>query len=178
MENGQHNVLQPISDDFNAETWQKSLDISAPTGMPSPESLNSVGPLNFAESSESANPATMNPTETSGPTEANNSGTVVSTPENVSQSEPANPLGQITTIENAISTTPMASQPSYEPSNIRTTGDRLEKSSIEEIDKAINELSQTGNLNNFYNEIRGEGSMLETNLSNSFNRKLYDKGEK
>ena len=178
MENGQHNVLQPISDDFDAETWQKSLDISAPTDMPSPESLNSVGPLNSAESVEPVNPAANIPSETSNSTEANNSNTAVLTPENASQPEPMNSLGQITTIENAVSSTSVAGQPSYEPSNIRTTGDRLEKSSIEEIDKAINELSQTGNLNNFYNEIRGEGSMLETNLSNSFNRKLYDKGEK
>ena len=63
----------------------------------------------------------------------------------------------------------------YNKNNIRTTGDHLEKSAISEVDNVINELNQTGDLNSFYNEIRGTDEtpgMMEVNLGNSFNRKL------
>ena len=88
--------------------------------------------------------------------------------------ESATELGQITTLENAISVAPVAEHPTYNPDNIKTSGDRLEKSSIIEVDTAIEQLNQTGNLSDFYEEIRG---MTEVNLNNSFNRKLYGKGE-
>lgn len=93
---------------------------------------------------------------------------LLKTPETIAE------LGQITTLENAINVTPVAGQPTYNPDNIKTSGDRLEKSSIAEIDTAVEQLNQTGNLSDFYEEIRG---MTEVNLNNSFNRKLYGKGE-
>ena len=61
----------------------------------------------------------------------------------------------------------------YNPSNIKTTGDYLDKGSMAEIEKLEDKLSQDGDLNSFYDETR---NLTAVNLSNSFNRKLYDNG--
>ena len=84
-------------------------------------------------------------------------------------------LGQITPITPPIDSTKSETPSKYNSTNIRTTGDRLAKTSISEINSAINELNQTGNLSNFYDEIRGtdeKAGMMEANLHNSFGRKL------
>lgn len=159
MDHGQHhNFSTPqVDDNLNAENWQRSLEISSPVDMPKPEVVAASEAL--IPEAVSKNPA-ISPEAI----------------QKINQPEATTELGQITTIENAMSVAPVAKQLSYNPTNIRTTGDHLEKSSIAEIDNAISELNQTGDLSNFYNEIRGEGSMLEANLDNSFNRKLYDEG--
>ena len=139
--------------------------------MPTPEALqekandfftkeNTVG--NFPDSSEQTAAENQNIAENQ-PSESQPL-------ENLSQ---PNELGQITTIA-APSIAPTSENKSFNTAKIKTTGDRLEKSTIPEIDRAINELNQTGNLNNFYDEIRGEGGMTDANLNNSFNRKLGD----
>lgn len=148
----------PVDDNLNAENWQRSLEISAPVDMPKPESILSEA----TKSSEALNPGIIIAPEST---------------DKITQPAATTELGQVTTIENAISVSPVAKQFNYNPTNIKTSGDHLEKSSISEIDNAITELNQTGDLNNFYNEIRGEGGMTEVNLNNSFNRKLFGKGE-
>ena len=52
---------------------------------------------------------------------------------------------------------------------IRTEGDHIAKSAIKEIQRAEDELSQTGNISNFYDRAR---QMMQDNLENSYNRKL------
>lgn len=129
---------------LDEENWQRSLEISVPADLPTPELLQEKS--NIAPKSD---------------------------PE----------LGEIVPIPNStpsFSSTQqnmdaLNSRTSYNPINIRTSGDRLEKSTIPEVDNIINELDQTGNLNNFYDEIRGTDGrpgMMEINLDNSFNRKL------
>lgn len=160
------------SEILNQEDWQRSLEISAPTSMPTPETLqekanefftpeNTVG--NFPDSPEAAE---ERPTTESQPLE------------NQPLENQVNPseLGRITPVftPNQSNTPEASERRNFNSINIRTTGDHLEKSTIPEIDSAIDELSQTGNLSNFYDEIRGEGSMLDANLNNSFNRKLGD----
>lgn len=175
MDNGHKNAIFSSApapeDDLNTENWARSLEISAPAGMPSPESFLRPSEPETTPSLENIN---MTPQETreNAPYEP--------TPPSESFSkgiDPLNPvpLGQVTPLYRQ--NDPTVTRVDYDPRNIRTTGDRLEKSTIEEVDRAIDRLDQTGDLNNFYEEIRGEGSMLEANLNNSFNRKLYDKGE-
>ena len=53
---------------------------------------------------------------------------------------------------------------------IRTEGDHIAKSAIKEIQHAEDKLSQTGDISNFYVEVRQE--MMPANLDNSYNRKL------
>lgn len=142
MENGQHNVLQPISDDFNAENWQKSLDISAPLDMPSPETfLTPEATDEIPEASRPSEPAKLSEAP-----------------------EDPNKLGQITTVEKPVSLN--VSRVNYNPANIKTTGDRLDKATMTEIANVENRLAETHDLNNFYEEIRGEGGMMEINLNN------------
>lgn len=136
----ENNDYKP-EDNLDEENWQKALDISKPTDMPSPTKV--------VETSEQDTPELPN-----------------FTPPETSESK----LGQITTIENSINMPEVRKESNYNPGSIKTTGDKLEKSSIIEVDNAITELNQTGNLSNFYDEIR---SMTEVNLNNSFNRKLY-----
>lgn len=43
MDNGRHNAIfshPEVDDNLNEENWQKSLEISAPSGLPSPEQLS------------------------------------------------------------------------------------------------------------------------------------------
>ncbi|MBR3324091.1 hypothetical protein IKG24_00935 [Candidatus Saccharibacteria bacterium] len=179
MDNGRTNAIfsnsepnNPIQPEgLDEKDWQRSLEISAPADMPTPEALqekandfftkeNTVS--NFSDSSEQTATENQNIPENQ-PSESQPL-------ENLSQ---PNELGQITTIA-APSITPTSENKSFNTAKIKTTGDHLEKSTIPEIDRAINELNQTGNLNNFYDEIRGEGGMTDANLNNSFNRKLGD----
>lgn len=189
------NDFEP-ENNLDEENWQRSLEISAPVDLPTPPSTqdmatgipNTPTPIyssgaNSTEPKEKLDslgtPNTLSGSLNSfGQRTSNNIETVPTALQKESSIENTK-MGQITTIANALSVAPVANQPSYNPEYIKTTGDRLDKTSIAEIDKSINELTQTGNLNNFYNEIRGEGSMLEANLHNSFNRKLYGvEGEK
>lgn len=161
MDSG-HTKLEKL----NQDDWQRSLEISAPTSLPTPEALQEKANDFFTEENTVGNfPGTSGNENTEEPP------VVDSQPPET----PANPdeLGQITPISTPAPTLSSENK-SFNSSNIRTTGDHLEKSTIPEIDSAISELNQTGNLNNFYDEIRGEGSMLDANLRNSFNRKLGD----
>ena len=168
MDNGHHNAIfsgnPDVDDNLNEENWQQSLEISAPAGMVAPEQLANTE---------------IATTEDAGLYSAENS----LTPDNQAtlatnleiQNTPE--LGQITPIEQPKPTTEIAPQ-KYNPVNIKTTGDKLEKSTIPEVDNIINELNQTGNLNNFYDEIRGTDAkpgMMEINLENSYGRKLGER---
>lgn len=159
MDNGHHNAIfssPDVDDNLNEENWQRSLEISAPAGMPTPEQIIASG--ENAEKNELSTPENTNTPN-------------APAPENPIPLENPQPFGQITPISGP---QPQSANPkTYNPVDIKTTGDRLEKSTIPVIDNAISELNQTGNLSNFYDEIRG---MTEVNLNNSFNRKLYDNG--
>ena len=144
-------------DNLDEENWQQSLEISAPLHMPTPAEAAKLPELPEQEPKNTSEAPIKTPKIPEFP--------------NFSPPEDANSkLGEITTIENSINLPEVKKQSSYNPDSIKTTGDKLEKSSIAEVDNAITELSQTGNLSNFYEEIR---SMTEVNLNNSFNRKLY-----
>ena len=144
-------------DNLDEENWQKALNISKPVNIPSPTNITeTVGDLETKTGEATPTPERL-PNTAKLPN--------LNPPEN---KEPK--LGEIATIENSISLPEAKKQPGYNPDSIKTTGDKLEKSSITEVDNAITELNQTGNLSNFYEEIR---NMTETNLNNSFNRKLY-----
>ena len=165
MDNGRHNAifsnLTP-DDDLNQENWQKSLEISAPIDMPSPEQIAGMGVAETAQMPSEKTPLADVPTnlkDQDAPTSA-------PTPNHFdTHSSPA--LGQITAISSPTITDTL---PGYHPENIRTAGDHLEKSALAEINAATDKLNQTGNLSDFYDEIR---NMTEVNLNNSFNRKLY-----
>ncbi len=139
---------------IDEKAWESALELSVPAGLPKPEK--------FTDSLEQSGSSAEAPIDT--PKESS------AFPLNPFETPNGQELGKITSLDTASRT---GAQPSYGQSNIRTTGDHLEKSSIVEIDNALNELNQTGNLNNFYEEIR---SMTEANLNNSFNRKLYHDG--
>lgn len=57
---------------------------------------------------------------------------------------------------------------SLDKTALNTEG-RLESAGVKEIDKAISELNRTGNVADFYETAR---DAMETNLNNSYNRKL------
>lgn len=142
MDNGRHNGIfssPEVDDNLNEENWQRSLEISTPTSLPSPEQLSKS-----SDDSSEENPTTGGTTES----------TV---------------LGQITPLQ-ATPEQPEFTSKIPDTASIKTTGDYLDKASLAVIDKAIEELDQTGNLDNFYDEVR---NMTEVNLNNSFNRKLY-----
>lgn len=156
MDNGHHNAIfsgsPEVGDDLNTENWQESLKEATPAGIPTPEELSA--------------PEEIASTEDTGL---------------YSAEEPLTPdalgLGQITPVEQPKMPKPITENTSqkYNPVNIKTTGDKLEKSTIPEIDNIITELNQTGNLSNFYDEIRGtdeKPGMMEVNLKNSYNREL------
>ena len=153
MDNGHHNAIfssnPDMDDNLNLENWQESLKEAVPAGMPTPEELGTSEDIATTEDAGLYSAETLN------------------TPD-------ASELGQITPIEQPKTVTENLPQ-NYNPVNIKTTGDKLEKSTIPEIDNIITELNQTGNLSNFYDEIRGtdeKPGMMETNLKNSYNRKL------
>lgn len=159
MDNGHMNGIfsgnPEITNDLNSENWQKSLEISKPVDLPAPEKIAST------KDAELTTPETPVP---EGPATLENSATL----ENPANSDQ---LGQIT---------PVTTEPNldlentiYNPSNIKTTGDYLDKGSMAEIEKLEDKLSQDGDLNSFYDETR---NLTAVNLSNSFNRKLYDNG--
>ena len=175
MDNGHpKNSVGNISPEVNAEPdnsfdekeWQKALEISTPAGMPAPEKIAKVelastedAGLYTAENLTSDNPAP-----------------IAQENQTLKTSENPNELGQITPISpiGTNNPTPENSR-KYNVANIKTTGDKLEKSTIPEIDNIIEELNQTGNLTNFYDEIRGtdeKPGMMEANLHNSYGRKL------
>ena len=167
MDNGHKNAIFSVNPDmenslnqenWSEENWQHSLEISKPLDMPAPEKFEKVEtPVIVSE----APVKTLEAAPIASSLERN-------TPED-------QPLGQITPTTPQIN--PAITRVNYNPANIRTTGDHLEKTTLKEVDGVIERLSQTGDLNNFYEEIRGEDSMLEANLNNSFNRKLYHEGE-
>lgn len=153
------------SENLNQDDWQRSLEISAPASMPTPEDLQAKSDSFFNSENTVGNFPTTEEEAVENQADSDNEPPLDQT---IPDSQE---LGRITPIATPTPTT-TNTQLSYNPVNIKTTGDRLEKSTIPEIDSAINELNQTGDLNNFYNEIRGEGGMTDANLSNSFNRKL------
>ena len=151
-------VIQPDPakmDDLNQENWEASLNISAPVGMPSPENF---GPH------EALKQEILTPAEP------------ISSSESLKRSDETPALGQITSIGQPAQEA--VTRVNYNPAYIRTTGDHLDKATLGELEKVEERLDQTGDLNNFYEEVRGEGSMLEANLNNSFNRELYGGGSK
>lgn len=145
-------INDDLENSLDEKEWQKALEISTPVGLPPIEKPQEP------EQKEAVEDFAETPHE----------------------------LGKITSIDPISFNQPIDPQEptsekprKYNPTSIRTTGDHLEKSTIPEIDNVINELNQTGDLNNFYNEIRGtddKPGMMETNLDNSFNRKLGNRG--
>ncbi len=176
------NDFEP-ENNLDEDNWRRSLEISAPTDMPTPELLqeksnyffnakNTIGnfPTNFSD--ETPNSEKTDDFKPSATSKANlELGEIVPISTNLSSNSSSVPSSS-SDQQNAHV---FDSRVSYNPVNIRTSGDRLEKSTIPEVDNIINELNQTGNLSNFYDEIRGTDDrpgMMEVNLDNSFNRKL------
>ena len=173
MDNGRTNAIfskteGDKTESLNQDDWQRSLEISAPANLPTPEELQEKA----GEFFNAENTVGNFPTDPANEILENQANSDNEPPLNqpiVNSQE----LGQITPIATPTSVVPATTnRSSYNPNNIKTTGDKLEKSTIPEIDNAINKLNQTGDLNSFYDEIRGEGGMTDANLNNSFNRKL------
>lgn len=159
MDNGRHNAIfstPEASANLNEKDWQKSLEISTPTDLPSPEHLSESidASVNAAENSVNPTPSS----ETAKASEPNAPGTISALPG----------IGQIVSTNTVKQDAPTPLTPTS--ASIKTTGDRLDRASLDVIDHAIDELNQSSNLETFYDEVR---SMTEANLSNSFNRKLY-----
>lgn len=154
----ENNDYKP-EDNLDEENWQKALDISKPAGMPNPTKI----------------------AETTGGVEAKTgAGEHAATPER-STDIPKLPdfklpeagetkLGQIATIENSISMPEVKKQKSYNPDNLHIIGDRLEKTSIAEIDNEFAKLNQTRDMNSFYDDYL---NMREDAVNNSFKDNPY-----
>ena len=161
MDNGHHNVKDAIfssnpdvDDNLNEENWQRSLEISKPNDMPSPDTMKARGNAILSENTPVEN-APVEPIKTIFPLE-----------------EKMPELGEITDVSAAVQS---SLEHTYNPANIKTTGDKLDPASIAEVDHAIDELDRTGDLNTFYDKAR---TMTDANTLNSFNRVLYDEGGK
>ena len=173
------NNFEP-ENNLDEENWQRSLEISTPVDLPSPEKMR-MGDALRGESPESLTSASENPMITS-ENPIITSENPAASPETPSPSEAirispesSSELGKITPFGAPPRTDTADTTAKYNPINIRTTGDRLEKSTIPEVDNIINELEQTGSVSNFYDEIRGTDErpgMMEVNLENSYGRKL------
>ena len=135
MDNGHHNAIfsgsPEVGDDLNTENWQESLKEATPAGMPTPEELSA--------------PEEIASTEDAGL---------------YSDEEPLAPdaleLGQITPVTSpsqSLPTAPTTYQDEISP--IRIDGDRMSKSGIEKVDRALEELGQDRLLSPFYDKIRG-----------------------
>ena len=167
MDNGHNGAIfssnPEMDDNLNTENWQESLKEAVPAGMPTPEQIL---PKTETEFTGEEPPVT----ETSAigtPTKEDRA--VAFTPEELN---PA--LGQITPV--TMPNPPHNTVKPYNPTNIKTTGDYLDKGSLAEIEKLEEKLNQDGDLNSFYDQTR---ELTEVNLDNSFARKLYqDGGEK
>ena len=168
MDNGHKGAIfssnPEMGNDLNTENWQESLKEATPAGMPAPEELSAKEDIATTEDAglySAEEPLTPD------------------TKTHLAEGDPYE-LGQITPVDQPQmpKTTADITPQKYNPVNIRTTGDKLEKSTIPEIDNIITELNQTGNLNNFYDEIRGtdeKPGMMEINLKNSYNRQLGER---
>lgn len=64
-----------------------------------------------------------------------------------------------------------AKTPDLAQSTIRTTN-KLNEAGVKAVKTVEAKLSQDGNAENFYNAVRGEGGLSETNLKNSFGREV------
>lgn len=82
---------------------------------------------------------------------------------------PMPPMGEIVPIEAPAQSESSDRAASFNRTTILTVDGHLTGAAIDEIHRAESELSQTGNIANFYDEIR---SMMEGNLENSYHRKL------
>lgn len=145
----ENNNIEPEIN-LDEENWQKALDISTLVGMPTPEQVA---------------PKAENQAES--PTDTANTSTELASD---APKDPAT-LGQITSIAS-----PNPSQDTvkpYNPANIKTSGDYLDKNSLAEIERIKEKLNQDGDLNSFYDHTR---DLTEVNLNNSFSRKLYQDG--
>lgn len=167
---GAGNILPEVNDDLensiDKEEWQRSLEISTPAGMPTPEQIANT---EIASTEDAGLYTAENPTSndsTSTPQESK----IIKMPENPYE------LGQIAPADPISPKNPTPEAPrKYNVANIKTTGDKLEKSTIPEVDNVISELNQTGNIKNFYDEVRGTNEkpgMMEANLRNSYHREL------
>lgn len=157
-----------LENSLNEENWQKSLEVSKPVDLPAPEKFEETETPVITSEIASSVPET--------PAKAPEAIPIASSLERPASSEKPLALGQIVSMSPEINQA--VTRVNYNPANIRTTGDRLEKTTLFEVNKVVEKLSQTGDLNNFYEEIRGEDGMLEANLNNSFNRKLYGEDDK
>ena len=159
-ESPENNDIEPEIN-LDEENWQKSLEISAPAGLPTPEEL-AAKTVSKTETIESpAENSTDSATDTDNYTPVS--------PTLEPAKEPV--LGHVTPVE-AKKTSQDVAKP-YNPANIKTEGDYLDKNSLAEIEKLEDKLSQDGDLNSFYDLTR---DLTEVNLDNSFSRKLYQDG--
>ena len=134
---------------LDEENWQRSLEISTPVDLPSPEQINK------REAYESPAPIASE----------------------VSREAPKKPeFGEIIPINpNIPKPAAEVATGKHNHANIRVIGDHLEKSAITEIENAFSELDQTRNLSPFYDEIRGTGGeegMSDALLDNTYKRKI------
>lgn len=168
MDNGRTNAIFSNSesnnptqlDSLDEKDWQRSLEISTPADMPTPEVLQEKA-NDFFEADSNAEPSLKGAEQLSEP----------STTSPVEQPADPQALGQIVSFPGANTPSSSSATKVYNPANIKTEGDYLDKASLIEIEKLEDKLSQDGNLSSFYDDTR---DLTEVNLNNSFNRNLYN----
>lgn len=157
MDNGHHNAIfsvnPDVDDNLNEENWQRSLEISAPAGMPTPEQLmtpEQMASQEIASTEDAGLYSAENSLTPDNQTYTAQENQAIKTPENSQE------MGQIIPINSAA---PNVSSPeSYQQNNITSieiNGDQMSKSGIEKVDNAIGKLGQDHQLSPFYDEIRG-----------------------
>ena len=162
------------------------MDYGQPVNTPTPEQFFTAGVGNAPETNnpdirESLGTDTYSTEQSSrkfGNIAMNPSEQITPEPslENQNSENPQEQLGKIVDLETlSKNSSPQEVKPAeslnFDKTTIKTTK-KLSEAGIKAIEKSTNQLSQTGNVYNFYEEIRGEGGLVDSNLDNSYGRKL------
>ena len=139
-------INSDLANSIDKEEWQRSLEISAPVGMPSPEQLTNAGPAN-TEDTGLYTAENLTPGNPAPDMQGNQASKTPGNPQDLGQIIPLKPADQ------GIPTPEDHQQSNITP--IEINGDHMSKSGIEKVDNAIEKLNQDHQLNSFYDEIRG-----------------------
>ena len=162
-EAGHPEVNNPeVDDNLNAENWQESLKEAVPAGMPTPEQLANT---EIASTEDAGLFSAENP---QAPT--NSDSQPLKNPEKPQELGQIIPASPMTPPPAKSSAEAAANSINQTLPSVKIVDGRLNDTA--KVDQALTELSQTEDLNNFYEEVRGQSnpnSFMDETLS-SFNR--------
>ncbi|MBO7132390.1 hypothetical protein J6V85_04030 [Candidatus Saccharibacteria bacterium] len=161
------------------------MDYGQPTNPPIQEPFFTVGVGNAPEANNPDKNQSLNTDNYSPERDPRNLGnTAITSSEQLTEVEPTQELkgangetlGQIVNLEMPPGMAePTTQNPTKTPdlttSTIKTTN-KLNEAGMKAVRGAESQLSQDGNAANFYDLVRGEGGLSETNLKNSFGREV------